>query len=98
MYAYDDPLGEKLHTYGLSYLEILRLWFLAGIVIVPIIAIAVPNNSNALLSAIILCLVGFFVHLVFLEMNAKHITVYERGIGYRVGQEEHSWRWEQITD
>ncbi len=98
MYVPNDSLGQKLHTYGLSYLEIFRLWFLGGVVITPIVAIAASANPLAPLGVVMFCLIGFCVHLVFLEMNPKRITVYESGINYRVGKEEHSWHWEQITD
>src|SRR5436190_2212554 len=100
MYAYtpENPLGQKLHTYGLSYLEILRQWSLITLVVVLVAMFALAGNATAILGVVVLCLIGYFIHLIFLELNPTRITVYEHGITYKLGKQERSWRWEQITN
>ena len=98
MYAREHSLGEKLHTYGLSYLEVFRVWFLGGLFVTFVAALSTPSNPMIALGAMLLCIIGFFVHLVVLESNPKRIIVYEYGVAYLQNREERSWRWEQITD
>src|SRR5258708_13429843 len=92
MYVPNDSLGQKLHTYGLSYLEIFRLWFLGGVVITPIVAITASANPLPPLGAVMFCLVGFYVHLVFLDLSPKRITAYASGFNSPACNAKHSYR------
>jgi hypothetical protein len=95
------PVGSPLREYGLSWPELLREFFLLGIVAIPLIAYLLGQEQPDVMEKIGQALalgwvVAFIMTGVHLSRRPR-IVVYENGIGLKDRDDEKTWNWSQIT-
>ncbi|MEP7284694.1 MAG: DUF6585 family protein [Chloroflexota bacterium] len=93
-----EPLGERLYTYGTNWLEVIRWFFLGGLVV--LCTRLILGTNDGLLSDSVILYGGIFLFLLIalvLALRPKQIVLYEQGIGTIIGRVEKSWHWNEIT-
>lgn len=92
-------MGQKLQVYGTKWLEIIR-WIIFAAVIIKLIA--VMTNLEATIPVDQILIIGsislFTILFIVVQRTRPEIHVYENGIGIVKGDDEKTWRWNQLTN
>lgn len=92
------PLGERLQTFGVNWLEVLRRLILIAFPLKLLQVALAPDNpvlGGDLISIVSFVLVTFIP--LYLYVSSPRLIVYTLGIGRVQNGVEQTWRWEQIT-